>query len=338
MKSERRHELQTNELADWVGNYVEVCRPYLKTATAVVLAVAAIGLAYAIVSQRQEAAAGLSWEAYFKAVWQRDQKEAGTELQRLAEREKGTLPGLWALETEADLDLESGVQKLFRDRDEAMRDLDRAIEHYRAVEKQAAPYPELLARCRYGLAQALEAQGELSEARSKYEEVAKANANSALGKMAERRLKGIKGDHMADFYTWFAKQTPPPPGKPGGTGLPPLNLDDLPDRPDLSFGSGKDGEDSKKPATDVPAEEGDAEKPTDKPGDKPADKSEDKPADKPTDKPEDKPADKPSDKPSDKPADDAGEKPADKPAEKPAEKPAAEGKQPESKPDEAPKP
>jgi len=316
MKSERRHELQTNELADWLGNHIEAYRPYLKTTGAVVLALAAVGLAYVIVSQRQEAASGQSWEAYFRAIWQRDPKEIGARLEQVARQEANSLPGLWALQSAADVDLENGAQKLFRDRAEALRELERAEENYLEVEKQAQAYPQLLERCRYGLAQALECQGKLEKAREKYEQVVKADATGALGKMAARRLKSIGGDQVAEFYDWFARQTPPPPGQPRGTGLPPLDLENLPDRPDLSLGGDKlFGGETKKPASE--------EKPEGDEDGKPEDKPQDKPADKPTDKPEDKPGapsdEKPSDKPSDKPADAPQDKPEVKPSEKPEE-------------------
>lgn len=343
MKSERRHELQTNELADWVGKRLEAYGPHLKTAGAVVLAIAALGLAYVVVSQRQTAAAGQSWEAYFRALLLREPEEMGATLEKVAVSEGATLPGLWARQTEADVDLENGSRKLFRDRDEALSDLARAEKNYLEVEKTATAYPELLERCRYGLAQAYECQGKLDKAREKYEEVVKADPNGAIGKMAAKRAKLVGNERVAEFYDWFQRQTPPPPGKPPGMGLPPLDMDTLPDRPDLSLGSDKlFGGDTKKPTEEKPAEEGD--KPTDKPAEEPGEKPAEKPADKPAEekpaaeKPtEDKPADKtaanadekPADeKPAEKPAAKADEKPGDeKPAEKPAEKPS------ETKPD-----
>lgn len=315
MKSERRHELQTNDFADWLGHQLEQHRSHLKTAGIALAALLVVGIVYTVVSQRQASANGASWAAYFQAFWMRDADDVATALDKVAKSRESELAGLWARLTEADIDLENGVRQLYRDRDEALRALERAEENFAAVEKKAVAYPAVLLKARYGLAQALESQGKVEKAREMYDSVAKSDPTGSIGKAADRRRKLLMGDQVAEFYDWFQRQTPQPLGKPGGAGLRPLGLDDQPDRPDLSFGPGLGG--GSKPSAGPPVNEPAEDKPAeDKPesGEKPetGEKPEAKPAadEKPA---EDKPA---ADKPAaDKPAD---EKPAD---EKPAEKP-----------------
>ena len=65
MKTQRRHELQTNQLADRIGVYLQKVRPYQKQILYGVAAVAVLGGAVLYLSSQQQAKAGVSWQEYF---------------------------------------------------------------------------------------------------------------------------------------------------------------------------------------------------------------------------------------------------------------------------------
>lgn len=67
MKSTRKHELQTNELADVLGRLIENARPHAKTLGYAVAALIIAGLVIAILVSRPGKAGGLSAEVFFEA-------------------------------------------------------------------------------------------------------------------------------------------------------------------------------------------------------------------------------------------------------------------------------
>ncbi|MFM8252813.1 MAG: hypothetical protein ACKOBW_14555 [Planctomycetota bacterium] len=304
MKTERRHEIETNNLADWIGHQFEQVLPYSRVIAGGVLAVLLLAIVWGVMQQREATQKGAAWAEYLSAMRAQDDDSRVAILSSVATDHAGTVTAWWARQTEADIDLERGARLLFSDREAALQTLERAEKNFLQVEDDARRDPTLVERARLGAAQALECQGKLDKARQKYEQLAKANPQGMSGKFAAQRVQALSDPKITDFYSWFETQKPNPIRRPGGLfgdGLNP-RLDGQSDRPD--FG----------PLIPGPAEpaEKSAEKPaTEEPSDKPAE---------PSDKPADKPAE-PSDKPADKPAD-AADKPADKPSEKPAEKPA----------------
>ncbi|MFO0867940.1 MAG: hypothetical protein U0935_03255 [Pirellulales bacterium] len=307
MKSERRHELQTNRLADWVGHQFEKILPYSRAILGGVLGLAIIGVAYTIITHQQHTSAGKAWQAYLEAIMERDVDNQVADLEAVATRETGNAAGLWALQTQADLDLDRASRMLFSNRDEALKILDRAQKNYEKVEQESQRNATLLERARYGLGQVYECQGSLDKAKSKYEQVAKAKSSPAYTKLATRRLEMIGDPAVAEFYAWFEKQKPTPPPPRGQ--LPGTGMGDLPARPDIQFPdlSGASSTDKPEgPATlDLPGGEKPAESPAAPAPDKPAEGSAEKPAEKPAEGAAEKPA---AEKP-------AAEKPAEKPAE-----------------------
>ena len=284
MKTERRHELQTNELADWLGKHIETYKPELKYAGGAVVVLLVFSAVYLLFQQHKAAQSGVTWGEFLQASLESSPDEQGKAYQDIANRNAGTDAGLWAMLSEADLDLSQGSELLFSDRELALVELERAKKNFSQVEQEAARNPVLLLRARFGLAQTLECLGELSKAKEKFELVHKSALESALGKttdesvlgkIAEKRAKRLDDKSIVEFYAWFEKQKPRTPHRPG-SGKIPFRMDDLPDRPDLSFpGSGqfvpspsikpsddKDAEkEADKDATDKPEPKADGDKP-----------------------------------------------------------------------------
>jgi hypothetical protein len=235
MKTERRHELQTNALADWLGKHVEQVRPYAKGILAIALIVVAAAIAGTYISRNQATQSRLGWNEFYRAFGQRSAED----LEEVAASHSGTEAAVWAKQAEADIQLAEGIRDLYINRDLAKKSLEKARQSYLFV-KELASDGLLKDRALFGLAQVHESLAELDQARNFYAELASGAPNSALGAEAGRRLDALNEPATEKWYNWFANQTPRPPtssGLPTGPGMPnlPLDLGSLPDRPDISL-------------------------------------------------------------------------------------------------------
>ncbi len=251
MKTQRRHELQTNWLADHLGKQLEAVKPYSKMIAGVLIGLLAVGIAVNVITRRQSADVGRGWSAYFGAM---SDPEPGEALNKVAKDYVGTSAGLWALQSAADSQVSEASMEMFRDPAAARELLKKAKDNYAAVEQAAVREPMLRQRAVFGLAQVHESLGELDAARTKYEELAKQAPDTAIGKAATRRLAqlvdastGKLRPEIETFYEELAEHKPLPPVIPRdpsstfGDGFenPTFDLDSLPDRPNISFpGSG----------------------------------------------------------------------------------------------------
>ena len=224
MKTQRRHELQTNQLADRIGVYIQKVRPYQKPILYGLATVAVLGAAVLYLSNLQQAKAGASWEDYFGAMVEQ-QPEALAEVARL---HSGSTAALWARQAAGDMKLSTGAMLLFRDRNEARKNLKDAEKEFLAIEQDGARYPMLLQRARYGLGQVYESLCEVDKARDYYKKVASAEPDSALGQLAQRRHDQIAGQDPDRWFAWFEKQVPKTPVAPvSATGQQPSTPFDL---------------------------------------------------------------------------------------------------------------
>ena len=235
MKTERRHELAKNDLADWLGERIEALRPYSGAVSASVLAAAVLIFAGVVWYQKREATASQAWEEYFSALEQPDPNKSFERLEQVADDYPADSPAaLWSRLSLADSQLSKGVDELFKDRTSARKALDDAIDHYRAV-VETAPAGSLLAeRATFGLAEAYESKNDLEQAREHYREVLAEWPDGAFSSMAKSRLDDLDRKSTKDFYDWFAKQSPinkplKGPGTPGEK--PAFDLGSLPEHP-----------------------------------------------------------------------------------------------------------
>ena len=243
MKSEKRHELQKNVLAEWLGKQIEEIRPHLTMILAISLGVVACIVGWYIYSGNQSTASATAWTTYFSAFSEREPDAA---LKKVIETQQGNAAALWAKQSLADMKLAQGAPQMFSSRSDAEQNLAEAERIYNEI-LAAASEPMLLARARYGLARVTESQCKPEEARKIYEEVAKNQGDLALGQAAAKDAKRLSDERDAELLRWFAKQTPKPPpamSSPFGGPFGPSN--DLPSKPDISipenFGLGPTGE------------------------------------------------------------------------------------------------
>lgn len=223
MKTDRRHELQTNVLADWIGKHMQQSQGYSKTILAVILLVAAAVIAGTFLAKDQAARSQASWNQFFQAFGERDPDALGI----VAAANQGTPASVWAHLAEADLKLAEGIGDLYTNRDNAKKNLTEAEANYRAVDS-AATEKILRERAWFGLGQTYESLAEVDKAKEFYGKVVSSSPTSGLAKEAQRRVDMLNDPSTAKWYNWFANQTPKPPaipGMPDGLGLPNLPSD-----------------------------------------------------------------------------------------------------------------
>lgn len=288
MKTERRHELATNALADWLGEKIETLKPYSAAVSASAVAVLVVAFAAVFWYQKREASAAKAWEGYFSALDERDPEKTRTRLVQVSEDYSRSSAGLWSRLSLADAQLAKGIEALFQDRAGARKALDESIEDYRAV-LDAAPHDSLLAeRATFGLAGAYESKDDLDGARQKYRELLDRWPEGSYSTMAKGRLADLDRKTTKEFYDWFAKQSPKvkaPPGAGFPGEKPPFDLDKIPDQ---IFESGVNFEDKKsgtklKPEGDTEDDSKDEKASPESPDKKADDTAGENPGEKPTD-------------------------------------------------------
>jgi hypothetical protein len=211
MKAERRHELQHNELADWLAGVIDQTKPHAGVIVAVIGAAILAVVAFAYFSRGGDARRGPAWDAYFQAAEIETFEQRVKDLERVAKDHPGTPAGLWAQITAGDARLLEGTNKSYKDRLAGEEEISKAIDNFKNVEEAAAKLPaaqseELRLRAMWGLAQAHEALSEPQEAIEQYEQIAKLWPESAFGKTSAVQAKKLSA--MEDWFAWYAKVDP----------------------------------------------------------------------------------------------------------------------------------
>lgn len=218
MKTKRRHELQTNALADRLGAMLIWVEERYKLAVGAAVLVAAAVVAYLALSRSTAEKTQTAWNEYFAAMASQNPDS----MRKVAEDHSGTVAGTWARLWIADQDLRIGIDQLFRDRPQANDELRKAISSYELVLQQEID-SLLEQRARFGLARAYESLDRLDDARKAYQELAdksKWKPEPLYAKQAEARLADLNLPRTKAFYDWFASQDPRPSLQGGAGELP----------------------------------------------------------------------------------------------------------------------
>ncbi len=231
MKTERRKELQTNTLADWLGKRLERLLPYSRLIAAAIVAASVLVILFVYLSSQSAAREEEAWNRYFAAIANNKPEQ----LMQVAEEFQGEPVSASARLIVAESQLAQGIDALFRDRSLGQQELGKAAQQFQTVLEQSKD-DLLLQRATYGLARAKESLNELPAAQAQYERLAQDWPDGALAKLAQRRVKDLKNRSTKEFYDWFARQDPKPPlqGEPGATGVKPdFDPASLPSEPDI---------------------------------------------------------------------------------------------------------
>jgi len=234
MKSDRRHELEKNILADRLGGGIQAARPVLPIVFGT-LAIAVVGLiGWGVYSASVSNKAATAWTEYYFNLTSTD-ADAFVDV---AETFPNSKAAMWAHQTAGSSYLERGIEALYRNRAEGEKLLNQAIEAFEiaSTSKQA----ELSNKAHFGLAQAHEALGQIDQATDHYEKVVDSNAYQAMIDSAKQRLAFISSTDGRGFYAWFNKLDPKPNAPiqlPDNLSMPPRTPGDMKFDP-ISGGTG----------------------------------------------------------------------------------------------------
>jgi len=242
MKRERRHELQTNALADWLAGVISVIKPYRHAILVVALV---LGLACVLVGWwTRQAATGAeqAWEELHRAVEaNREMMFANTApLDDLVDKYPATEVAYWAAMVAADLYLKQGCEQVMRDKAAANQQLQKALEHYLTILKECRE-AALRERATFGAARTYEAlsgtrraENELPKAMEYYERLLQEWPTGPYAQLAARRLDALRKRDTKQFYDMLAQYEPRavfPAGRPSGSGVGPLGPESVPEEP-----------------------------------------------------------------------------------------------------------
>src|SRR6476661_6924188 len=109
MKSQRRHELQTNYLADHLGTAVQTGRPYAMWAVLAVAALIVLGIGYGIYASQMHKANAAAWGDYYFNTRAGDPEV----FRQVAEDHPRTMAAHWAMQAWADSQLMIGLDQAY---------------------------------------------------------------------------------------------------------------------------------------------------------------------------------------------------------------------------------
>ena len=206
MKSERRHELQHNELADWLAKTGQSLKPYQNLILLVVV-LGMVGIAsYVWWSKTTSSQAAEAWSELNTGLERGDL----TKLAQVTETYPDSKVARTANVLSAEYHLIDGCNQLFHNKTIGEQQLNKAIYAYE-LELREGKSSLLRERATFGLAQAKEAKGDLDEAAGYYKDLVKNWPDGAYTAVAEQRLRDLKRPDVRKMYTDFRSFTPAPP-------------------------------------------------------------------------------------------------------------------------------
>jgi len=213
MKSEHRHELETNVLAKHLETWVEQARPYMGTVAGILIAVVVAVFGWTIYSNSSSAQQTEAWNAYNSAI--ESVMPNLEELRKSSEEYPGTKVKELADITWADGQVWMASREYIHVRSGAMEALDRARSAYESVIRSSSD-ERLVNRARFGIARIYEMQNDLEKAREEYLKV-----QGGFEELAKQRAEELEKEETREAYDWLAQAKPPRqpalmgPGTPG---------------------------------------------------------------------------------------------------------------------------
>ncbi|MCE9604491.1 MAG: hypothetical protein K8U03_06245 [Planctomycetia bacterium] len=221
MKTERRHELEKNQLADWLGHSLQWCEENARLLAGSVVGVLIVAVVFLVLSNRKEERAASAWNSFFSAT----ASDNTTGLETLAKADSDLLAGQMADMVLADIALNEGIDLLSSDREAGEKRLAEAKKFYTDLKGYKSD-DRLQERAALGLARYYESMGLIDDAKAQYTTL-KDWKGGLYHDVAAQKLAYLEKPATLAFAKWYRDQKPKP--KPSGTALfDPHNLSTLP--------------------------------------------------------------------------------------------------------------
>ncbi len=228
MNSERRHQLNENELAGALDKFNHSIEPYSKPIALGVAAFFVAVLGYGFYSSTKSDNRSDATLQLIDASITGDTESLAT----IAAKYPNTSAAAWARLYQGGQQMGIGFSTLYTSRDEAETLLDDAVEAYNQA-MELSNDAMIQSRAHYGLAQIAEARGNVEDAIREYEEAMAVGESAAMVDEAKARIAALSSSQAKDFLAWFQEQD----FSPAEPSLPPSlpGAGDLPDLPDLDL-------------------------------------------------------------------------------------------------------
>ncbi len=212
MKTERRHELESNALARRVDTIIEDLKPYASTVAGILAAVAVAILGWSYLSSSSSSRQAEAWNVYNQAI--EGYYPNLNLLKTAAEENPGTAMQEFADVTWADGQVWMATREMLTRRSSADELLGKARGAYQSIIR-TSNNDRVVNRARYGLAQVSEMQNEVDKAIEQYNSV-----QGAFAELAKARAKELGEAKTKEALSWLATAEAPRRMPPMGPGTP----------------------------------------------------------------------------------------------------------------------
>jgi hypothetical protein len=195
MKSEHRHDLETNWLAHHLAVWIERLKPHTTKLMLAAGVVAGLLVVVSISSSVSASKSKAAWEAYALAVNSTDPELM--QLQQVAEEYPDTTMQEWAYATWADRQLMIASSRYLIDREAARERLRKVQGKYEFIVNSGDP--QIRDRAHFGLARVYEMLDQLDQAKNEY-----ALVQGDLAKLATERTNQLESDTVQQSCKWLA--------------------------------------------------------------------------------------------------------------------------------------
>jgi hypothetical protein len=212
MKSQERHRLETNVMAEHLTVWIDKLRPYATSIAGIALTVFIAMFAWSYLTGSSAAWQSQAWDQYNQAI---GEPIPNLELLRQsAEEHPGTKMQEMADVAWADGQVWMAARDFLYNHAGAMEALNRASSEYQSI-LQSSSDSNLINRAHLGLARIYEMQGDAEKAREQY-----AKITGGYADLAKARAESLSTDRAADAIKWLQTAQVPRPVMPTGPGTP----------------------------------------------------------------------------------------------------------------------
>ncbi len=236
MKSERRHELQHNDLAEWIAKANERILPYRTLLLIGGLLVVALLGGLSLWHSHTLAQAADAWNTMGTpvAMPQFAAEQTISLMDTTAGTYRGTPAGQWATVFAADTALTCGMNRILTEKKIGIDYLNDALKRYNdALNNQSLTIPGAKEQAMFGKARAMEAliqkPDDAEHAKAAYKELNAKFPKGMFKAVAEERIKQLEKRDTLTFYEALAQYAPKPKVESPVSQLG--KLGDLPDNP-----------------------------------------------------------------------------------------------------------